>query len=384
MCLHVANVLSRNFVKELINPKFQRLCHTRHRKKPQHGSRYLKDHSKVFQFNAWDNVEWDATQEEIARNKVLENSATVLDETEKEKFENNASQFWDAFYEIHQNRFFKDRHWLFTEFPELAPESEVDQNVPLSVNSTKGVAVKHEHDGASSCSDTTKLENAESCKTTCNLNSEGLGTINHAEEKRTINNKPFRILEIGCGVGNTVFPILQYTKNPDLFVYACDFSSTAINILKESPEYEPERCHAFVCDVTADDWEPPFEANSLDIVAAIFVISAIHPDRFRHVAEKIFYYLRPGGLVVFRDYGRYDMAQLRFKKGQCLGSNFYARGDGTRVYFFTQDEVRNIFTAAGFLEEQNLIDRRLQVNRSKMLKMYRVWIQAKYRKPVCS
>ncbi|XP_049809987.1 tRNA N(3)-methylcytidine methyltransferase METTL2 isoform X2 [Schistocerca nitens] len=315
-------------------------------KRIQFGNRYLTDEDQVFQHNAWDNVEWDATQEEMARNKVLENSSTVLDETEKEKFENNASQFWDAFYEIHQNRFFKDRHWLFTEFPELAPESEVDQNVPLSVNSTKGVAVKHEHDGAGSCSDTTKLENAESCKTTCNLNSEGLGTINRAEEKRTINNKPFRILEIGCGVGNTIFPILQYTKNPDLFVYACDFSPTAINILKENPEYEPER--------------------------------------FRHVAEKIFYYLRPGGLVVFRDYGRYDMAQLRFKKGQCLGSNFYARGDGTRVYFFTQDEVRNIFTAAGFLEEQNLIDRRLQVNRSKMLKMYRVWIQAKYRKPVCS
>jgi len=98
-----------------------------------------------------------------------------------EDYEENADHYWNDFYTQHQNRFFKDRHWLFTEFPELAPFT---------------------HAAATSQTDSgTDISAGQSCSNAAN-----------AEESFAGEKASTRMLEVGCGVGNTVIPILQTNK----------------------------------------------------------------------------------------------------------------------------------------------------------------------------
>ncbi|KAJ3290218.1 Methyltransferase-like protein 2-A [Borealophlyctis nickersoniae] len=284
----------------------------------QFGSRFLTDEDAVFDFNAWDNVEWGEEQEQEAREVIAKQASAKVDDETREKYDREAAGFWDEFYSRNTNKFFKDRHWLRIEFPEL-------------------------------------FENLPKASTT-----------------------QFNVYEIGCGAGNTVFPLLTEVADSNVFVYACDYSKVAIDVVKSSHEYNETKCRAFVYDITSEEPPAEIEPESIDICTCIFVLSAIHPRTWQNAIRNISRVLKPGGLLLFRDYGRYDLAQLRFKGSRFLEDNFYVRGDGTRVYFFTQEEIADMFK--DFIVEQNEVDRRLIVNRSRKLKMYRVWLQGKFRK----
>lgn len=88
----------------------------------------------------------------------------------RDKLEKDAKKNWDLFYKRNSTHFFKDRHWITREFPELLQAiSELDFSRPV-------------------------------------------------------------LLEVGCGVGNTTFPLLE--ENAALFLHACDFSPRAIEFMK--------------------------------------------------------------------------------------------------------------------------------------------------------
>ena len=106
------------------------------------------------------------------------------------------------------------------------------------------------------------------------------------------------------------------------------------------------------------------------------------------MCRKIYDQLKPGAVLYFRDYGRYDLAQLRFaqKKVSKLGENFYVRGDKTRAYYFTEEEVKDLFCSMEGVKGFECIEcsnhYRVVENKKDNKTMHRVWVQAKFRKPL--
>ncbi|KAM8967082.1 tRNA N(3)-cytidine methyltransferase METTL6 [Pelodytes ibericus] len=248
----------------------------------------------------------------------LQNDRDLVSEFKQLKLENEAQKNWDLFYKRNSTNFFKDRHWTTREFEEL-----------------------------------------KAC--------------------REFQNLRFTILEAGCGVGNCLFPLLE--EDPSLFVYACDFSPRAVEFVMKNPSYNVETCKAFQCDLTKDNLTHNIQAESVDVATLIFVLSAIHPEKMHLAVQNIYKVLKPGGCVLFRDYGLHDHAMLRFKSGSKLGDNFYVRQDGTRSYFFSKEYLLHLFSAAGYEEVSNEYVLRETVNKKEGLCVPRIFLQSKFRKP---
>ena len=310
----------------------------------QFGNRMLEAEDNVFEFNAWDHVAPDETHLAYCEEQYAKQRAAPVSDFDKDRFNRQPEKWWDLFYKQKTSTFFKDRKWLQQEFPIL---SEVTQP--------------------------------------------------HAGKKV--------VLEVGAGAGNTAFPVLRQNQNPELMIHACDFSKTAVETMRQSPDYHEQNMVANVWDVASspneenDGLPPGLSEGSVDVVIMIFIFSALSPSQWNQTVHNIHKLLKPGGSVLFRDYGKGDLAQVRMKSGRYLDENFYVRGDGTRVYFFELEELRQIWSAVpmevqgsstnGISQDTSMpmfhienldIDRRLIVNRQHKIKMYRAWIQGRFTK----
>lgn len=52
-----------------------------------------------------DNVEWDESQDNQARSQVCEHIKTKMTPEKAVDLENNADQYWDKFYSVHQEKY---------------------------------------------------------------------------------------------------------------------------------------------------------------------------------------------------------------------------------------------------------------------------------------
>lgn len=241
---------------------------------------------------------------------------TKLSEFKKLKLEAETANNWDRFYKRNETKFFKDRHWPSNEFKELLP------------NNIDGKCM----------------------------------------------------LDVGCGVGNFLLPLIQNFKNTKF--YACDFSIRAIGFLKSDERYDENCVNAFVSDISEIEFpNDKIPINSIDIVSLIFVLSAINPIKMRQVVHNIFKVTKVGGIILFRDYAINDHAMIRFKSSNKIDNQFYVRQDNTFAYFFTKDELLKIFEEVGFISIDISYIYRNTINRKENISVQRIFLQAKFCKP---
>jgi methyltransferase-like protein 6 len=300
--------------------------------------------------------EWEALRDEVERMPgFLEEKrrASPASLRTVEEDPPSTSTSWEAFHTRHsRNLFFKERRYLTKEFPDL-------------------------------------------CK----------------------GDKPLFLLEVGCGTGSSVVPVMRANKQAT--VYACDCSAAALRKASEVVDSasDPSSTSVFIpflhdiaisklpdflcCSAcrrknrqsedigteSHEQLEPrslPGRAcciGGLDIVTIIFTLSAIPVEKMAHVLLQCLEVLKPGGLLLFRDYGLYDMTMLRFAPRQRISRCLYQREDGTLSYFFSLEVVRALFTEAGFVERELEYCCVQLMNRRKQVPMKRVWVHAKFQKP---
>ena len=300
----------------------------------------------------------EAIQRHLAEEKALPPEAT-------ETFIKDSRQNWNVFYKQKSTNFFKDRNYLRKELVEIMP-----RDVAANPKAWCAPLTEPSSSTPSSSPPPSSLEQQAHQQLALPKGTEELSLPPDAV-----------VMEVGCGVGNTVFPLLR--ANPSLRVIATDFSGTAVNLLKANPEYAAAdgRCRAFMSDVAQEKLCPTHVTPaSVDYVTMIFMLSAVHPSMMLFALKNVHECLKTGGVVYFRDYGRYDLPQLRYPEGRKLAENFYMRGDGTGAHYFALDEIEELFAEAGFdALAVDFIHREIH-NRKKNLTMKRVWVEARFQK----
>ncbi|XP_042454221.1 uncharacterized protein LOC122038506 isoform X3 [Zingiber officinale] len=230
----------------------------------------------------------------------------------KEKYEKDAKKYWDLFYKRHQDRFFKDRHYLDKEWGDHFLDREVGKLV---------------------------------------------------------------VLEVGCGAGNTIFPLVATyphifvhacdfsPRAIELVKSHKDFSADHINAFV---------CDLTIHNLS--EIIAPSSVDIVTMIFVLSAVSPekmpLVLDNLRRVLKPnglvLFRDYATGDLAQER----------LISKEQEISENFFVRGDGTRAYYFTNKFLVSLFRQSGFNVVNVHICNKQVMNRSQELVMNRRWIQA--------
>lgn len=319
---------------------------------------------------------------------------------------------WDLYYRNNTLNGYKDRHYILREFEELRATLEVAERANHEEQQRNQVTVPVRTNGDSE-------SRAESASGAC------LASPSPPDGQSV---SSFAWLEAGCGVGNAMLPIFeQYGHLPAWrALLGFDISSVAIALLEEKKKKElpPELaakvhvcvldpCEQEVVDCPFFELPPPMHGvprlplNPVEFTSMVFVLCSIpvaqHVQVLRRVAQCM---KRPGGVFFFRDYAVSDHAETRFRLRDGAGpaqtvpfasgapgsheelqpmadeervaGNTYARTNGTLSHFFSEEEVRGLFEAAGFTVRHLEIVSRVVENRKTNVSFTRKFVQGRF------
>ena len=257
---------------------------------------------------------------------------------------------WDAFYRANGNRFFKDRHFLVREFPELAAAATV----------------------------------------------------------------PTRLLEFGCGVGNALLPLVAalpaltvtafdvsrtaitlaaaalppadaprvalFTANavagpPGHIVAAAAAAHAAATAAHAAATASSPSTTPGAAAAAAAAAAPRLE-DGFHLVLLYFMVSALPHECHQAVFDEAARCLCPGGRLLFRDYADADAAEVRFAPRARVAPRLYERGDGTLAAFLSPADVRRAAAHAGLAVVRIEVVERDITNHAEGATFHRRWLQA--------
>mmetsp|Transcript_5084 Transcript_5084/g.9099 ORF Transcript_5084/g.9099 Transcript_5084/m.9099 type:complete len:271 (-) Transcript_5084:1127-1939(-) len=131
---------------------------------------------------------------------------------------------------------------------------------------------------------------------------------------------PCVVVEVGCGVGNAIQPLTR--KHANCTAFGVDFAPKSIEILNNA---KVDRCTGFVCDASSESL--PNGIPPVDFATMVFMLSAVAPEKMQTAIMNVAERMKPGALLLFRDYCELDQTHLRFAESQRLGLNYYVRHD---------------------------------------------------------
>ena len=173
-----------------------------------------------------------------------------------------------------------------------------------------------------------------------------------------------RILELGCGNGKNVAPLVQ----AGCFVTAIDFSPHAASLCRNTCT-DPDRVNILIADAR----RTPFCNESFDIIIASHIIGHLSLSGRRPLASEVLRILAFSGTIYFRDFSTGD---FRYGRGEETETGTFTRKNGIATHYFTENEVLTLFSG---LAVQSCVQHRWEM-RVRCMVFTRAEIVAEFKK----